>query len=287
MDQKEVYHNITTATTYLQHKRHITCFLIMKMQNKKSALFGALISLAFSYRRDNSLALAFSSVSPSSQHSSAIVHEEAARYSPFSLASSSSNNVGQDLIDDDDAARGGGQRSLLSLDTAIPHDKSIMASSRSRRQVVSSLLLWTGVAFVGGGSAIPQPANANAKDKDKGPPISQEEAFARVQRELQGDGGSVALLQTALNAGDYAQLMSLSRDMDLSLRKLVMIKAKGFVKDGDAGIMVCNAVTFDLIGINRNSRPGQENAEQVQKYIDELKDDMQRMLTLERVPIEV
>lgn len=155
-----------------------------------------------------------------------------------------------------------------------------MPSSHGRRQAVSSVLLWAGAAFVSGSS--PQPAYA----KDKGPPISQDEAFARVQRELQDTkGGSVALLQAALNAGDYAQLMNLSRDMDLSLRKLVMIKAKAFVQDGDAATMVCNAVTFDLIGINRNSRPGQENAEQVQKYIDELKVDMKRMLTLERVPV--
>jgi hypothetical protein len=131
-----------------------------------------------------------------------------------------------------------------------------------------------------------RPQVANAKDYS-GPPSSADEAFARVQFELQEDkqDGSVALLQAALTAQDFAQLLTLSRDMDQSLRKKVLNSAKSFIvkEQAEAATLICNAVTFDLIGINRNSRPGQENALAVQKYIDELRDDMSRMLTLKRL----
>jgi hypothetical protein len=153
----------------------------------------------------------------------------------------------------------------------------------SRRQaVVSSLLVMTtGAGVLFGGSSF----TANAKDYN-GPPSSSDEAFARVRFELEDKQvGSVALLQAALKAQDFAQLLNLSRDMDQSLRKKVLNSAKSFiVKDsGEAATLICNAVTFDLIGINRNSRPGQENVAAVQKYIDELRDDMSRMLILPRL----
>jgi hypothetical protein len=42
-----------------------------------------------------------------------------------------------------------------------------------------------------------------------------------------------------------------------------------------------NAVTFDLIGINRSSRKGQENVEFANKYLQDLREDIQKFLSLE------
>jgi len=48
-----------------------------------------------------------------------------------------------------------------------------------------------------------------------------------------------------------------------------------------------NAVTFDLIGINRASRPGKENAEEQNRYLEELKKDVERFLELEKTIVVV
>jgi hypothetical protein len=50
----------------------------------------------------------------------------------------------------------------------------------------------------------------------------------------------------------------------------------------DKGTELCNAVTFDLIGINRSSRKGQENAQEAERYLDELVRDARGMLALEQ-----
>ena len=42
-----------------------------------------------------------------------------------------------------------------------------------------------------------------------------------------------------------------------------------------------NAVTFDLIGINRASRSGQESVERANKYLQELRVDLQNMIDMQ------
>ena len=42
-----------------------------------------------------------------------------------------------------------------------------------------------------------------------------------------------------------------------------------------------NAVTFDLIGINRSCRKDQESLESANKYLQELRDDTNKFLALE------
>ena len=41
-------------------------------------------------------------------------------------------------------------------------------------------------------------------------------------------------------------------------------------------------MTFDLIGINRASRPGKENREDQLRYLEELKKDIAKFLELEK-----
>ena len=43
---------------------------------------------------------------------------------------------------------------------------------------------------------------------------------------------------------------------------------------------ICNNVTFDLIGMNKISREGKENIQQVNIYFNELKNDLQQMKEL-------
>jgi hypothetical protein len=46
-----------------------------------------------------------------------------------------------------------------------------------------------------------------------------------------------------------------------------------------------NAITFDLIGINRNARPGQEDAKEANRYLDELRTDLKLVIDEEKYVI--
>ncbi len=56
---------------------------------------------------------------------------------------------------------------------------------------------------------------------------------------------------------------------------------KSLLTEKETATQYSNAVTFDLIGINRSSRPGKENASDAAKYLQELREDVQRFLELE------
>ena len=110
------------------------------------------------------------------------------------------------------------------------------------------------------------------------PPMTVDEAVAAVQYELTNPTGSVGRLQAALEASDFVTLLTLTKTMDQSLRKNVVGQAKYYWADGTPGTQLSNNITFDLIGINRNARPGQENAAGVQQYLQELTQDLKQVL---------
>mmetsp|Transcript_9906 Transcript_9906/g.13071 ORF Transcript_9906/g.13071 Transcript_9906/m.13071 type:complete len:236 (-) Transcript_9906:181-888(-) len=149
----------------------------------------------------------------------------------------------------------------------------------NRRAALSKLLVGTSMASMTW-TVLPSAAHA----KKKTPKATQEEAFEALKRELYGENGSVAQLEAALAKGDNAALMDLTKGMDQSLRKAIMGSAKYYVVDSDKGQQLSNNVVFDLIGMNKSARPGQENPEKVAQYLQELKQDMQQMLELERQP---
>jgi hypothetical protein len=63
-----------------------------------------------------------------------------------------------------------------------------------------------------------------------------------------------------------------------------MGKARKFItskEDKEKAVLLCNAVTFDLIGMNKASRTGQQNIENVKKYYQEMKDDVNSFLEME------
>lgn len=124
---------------------------------------------------------------------------------------------------------------------------------------------------------------AQAKDKE---PVSisvVRESFQAVQDTLK-EGGEIDQLGELVLKEDYEAIMEFTQGYDLEFRKAKMGKARKFLtnkEDKERGVMNCNAVTFDLIGMNKGSRPGQRDIEQVKKYYGELKADIQTFLESE------
>eukprot|EP00429_Kryptoperidinium_foliaceum_P050652 CAMPEP_0176115846 /NCGR_PEP_ID=MMETSP0120_2-20121206/58177_1 /TAXON_ID=160619 /ORGANISM="Kryptoperidinium foliaceum, Strain CCMP 1326" /LENGTH=169 /DNA_ID=CAMNT_0017450087 /DNA_START=140 /DNA_END=646 /DNA_ORIENTATION=+ len=88
--------------------------------------------------------------------------------------------------------------------------------------------------------------------------------FDAIRYELENPEGGVSYMQKRIDEQDWAGLMEFTKTYDLELRKLRMGKAKKLLQSKEikeTATGYANAVTFDLIGINRNSRKGQENQE--------------------------
>jgi hypothetical protein len=110
------------------------------------------------------------------------------------------------------------------------------------------------------------------------------QAFDEVRYELTDPNGGVTYLQQKADEKDFAALMEFTRTYDLEFRKLKMGKAKKLLQSKELkeeATGYANGVTFDLIGINRNSRKGQETIDGVNKYIQELRDDGNKFINLE------
>ena len=114
--------------------------------------------------------------------------------------------------------------------------------------------------------------------------------FDAIRYELQSPDGGVSYMQSRIDAQDWAGLMEFTKTYDQEMRKLKMGRAKKLLPSKDLkekATGYANAVTFDLIGINRNSRQGQESVEGANKYLQELRDDVTTFLTLETtIPTE-
>jgi hypothetical protein len=107
-------------------------------------------------------------------------------------------------------------------------------------------------------------------------------AFDAVRRELYSSDGGVAYMQRCLDQNDFTALLEFTKTYDQVLRKGAMGQAKkSLLTEKETATQYSNAVTFDLIGINRSSRPGKENASDAAKYLQELREDVQRFLELE------
>lgn len=109
-------------------------------------------------------------------------------------------------------------------------------------------------------------------------------AFDALRYELNGADGGVARMQRSIDAGDWEGLMDITKTYDQTLRKGKVGRVKSFMSDKEKSIttLSANAITFDLIGINRNARPGQENAAEANRYLDELRTDLQLVIDKEK-----
>ena len=79
--------------------------------------------------------------------------------------------------------------------------------------------------------------------------------------------------------------MQYTKKSDAYFRKAKLGKARKLLTDdklrSGESLYLSNAVTFDLIGINRASRPGKQNKDEQLRYLTELKDDIEKFLMLE------
>lgn len=108
--------------------------------------------------------------------------------------------------------------------------------------------------------------------------------FDVIRYELTNPKGGVAYMQACLQRNDFPALLEFTKQYDQVLRKSAMGKAKKLVPDTlmkEQATLASNAVTFDLIGINRASRKGQENKEEALKYLQELVNDATVVLNME------
>ena len=110
--------------------------------------------------------------------------------------------------------------------------------------------------------------------------------FDAIRDELEGKGtGGLAFMQTRLERGEYAELLEFTKQWDLDFRKAVLGKARKAMPKGpdrDRAVLVANAVTFDLIGINKAIRAtGKEDAAEAKRWFNTLVDDIQDFATLQ------
>jgi hypothetical protein len=132
------------------------------------------------------------------------------------------------------------------------------------------------------------PSNAIAASADDEEPLPTQQTvvdtFAPIKYELNDPQGGVAYMQERINEEDWEGLMEFTKTYDLEMRKKLMGRAKKLFQSktvkSDA-TTYANGVTFDLIGINRSSRKGQENVESANKYLQELREDVTKFLSLE------
>lgn len=107
-----------------------------------------------------------------------------------------------------------------------------------------------------------------------------DEARQKIVDELHNPDGGFAYLHHCIDQQDFAKLLEFTKTYDQNLRKTAMGGLKALKVDSERATQLSNAVTFDLIGMNRASRPGQENAEQAAQYLKELERDVQLFLDL-------
>jgi hypothetical protein len=105
--------------------------------------------------------------------------------------------------------------------------------------------------------------------------------FEAVRAEVDSSKGGVAYMAECLENDDFTSLLEFTKTYDQILRKSLMGRAKKSVEDKERATQLANNVTFDLIGINRNSRKGQENKEKALQYVQELRQDVKQFLELE------
>jgi len=88
-----------------------------------------------------------------------------------------------------------------------------------------------------------------------------------------------------IDNGSFEEILQYTKESDAYFRRAKLGKARKMLTDKDLkgeAVLMSNAVTFDLIGINRASRPGKENREDQLRYLEELKKDIAKFLELEK-----
>lgn len=172
--------------------------------------------------------------------------------------------------------------SLSSADETTSSNGNLADTASSRRGAIGRVLS-SGAAVLLTGLSSAQPASAKAP-KEAITPENVKSAFDAVRYELEDPDGGIARLERKISAKDYEGIMDFTKGYDGYFRKARVGRARKLLTDKklkEDSVLMSNAITFDLIGINRASRPGQENQEEIMKYLGELKSDIQKILDLE------
>ncbi|CAB9521154.1 expressed unknown protein [Seminavis robusta] len=153
--------------------------------------------------------------------------------------------------------------------------------SFSRRQWVSTVSSFSGISMLG--MLVPPVAAAAEEEPVYYDASEVEKAFAAIRFELEDPSGGIAFLQGCVDKTDYESILEFTKTYDLELRKAKMMAAKKKFKfGGEQAIQLLNNVTFDLIGMNKSCRKGQENIQLTQKYLSELKEDVAKYLEFQK-----
>lgn len=165
---------------------------------------------------------------------------------------------------------------IIRNEIAYDHSKPTASLRATRRNFLQSIALII--------SAPLQPALA----KEAPEIVTQQtvtEAFDAVRHGLTDSKGVVSTLSNLIDDGSFEDIILYTRESDAYFRRAKMGRARKLLTDKDLkgeALLMNNAVTFDLIGINRASRPGKENRDEQLRYLGELKNDIKKFLELEK-----
>lgn len=190
---------------------------------------------------------------------------------------------------------------VLLLAAAAPSRGFVTPGGSARRRRAAAATTTTALAAAGrrdflataavlpatAASLLPLPASAK-----EAVPITRAvvtETFDAIRSELTSPDGVVATLTSLVDSGSFEEILQYTKESDAYFRKAKIGKARKLLTDPDLkgeAVLMSNAVTFDLIGINRASRPGREDRGEQLRYLEELKKDVGKILELEKT-IEV
>lgn len=173
-------------------------------------------------------------------------------------------------------------RSTTSTSSHHPHHNTSRSLEATRRSFIDQTIT-TAASTLAIASICPLPALA-AEGSSVTPQIVKD-AFDAIRFELNSPTGVVSTLSNLIDNGSFEDILQYTKESDAYFRKAKMGKARKLLTDKDLkgeAVLMSNAVTFDLIGINRASRPGKENREDQLRYLDELKKDIEKFLELEQ-----
>lgn len=152
-----------------------------------------------------------------------------------------------------------------------------LSATNSRRSFIEQF------AIVAGTVVIP-PLPSHAKDSA---PVTRQlvtDTFDAIRIELSSPTGVVSTLKSLIDKGSFEDILEYTKESDAYFRKAKLGKARKLLTDKELkgeSVLMSNAVTWDLIGINRASRPGKEDREEQLRYLEELKSDVAKFLELE------
>lgn len=170
---------------------------------------------------------------------------------------------------------------MLTLTSAFTAGRLSTSTAATQLHMTMSRRDWfkASACFGIAAGAFAQPSNAKMPTE----PLTEENknaAWDDLKFELIDPKGGVSIMQSLINDKDFVGLLEFTKSYDLNVRKLKVGRCKAYLSSIEKAIatMTANAITFDLIGINRSARAGQENQSECNRYLNELRTDLQLVI---------